>query len=842
MLSAFDITGAIENESNQIPELNEQNNHNCRMFGVDLQPSKLPFYSGNSPINRLNILKGETVQLFAKVLNNGTFRANNAKVSFVFNNQILQMDVIPFINGGSSAEATILHAFNQTGDFTIQIITDYENEVAEADETNNVVNLFVSVYNDLPDLFIASEHIAPGSINPIQNELIDVNATYFNLGNVPSGSFTVTLYADDEFITDTIVGSVEPGEEASVGWQNIYSSDVPGIHILKVVLDENSQMDEVNELNNVATRVIIVGDAPDFLLADVILSKIYPAIGEQIEITASITNAGDAGAEAMLSVFYIAMNDTIQIYSEAFFLSKHGTTEETVQWNAQVEEGYILTVITCSNPPEVNLANNSVVRYFGDEIKVINPIGDVEVYEDTPKFEIEDLVQVFENVDQTMMTFTFETGDPDIYLEISADNKLEMSLAANWFGNTFAIIKAHNIYNQQASDTLWIAVNSYPAEHHIQIPKGWSGLSSWVLPHNPQIENVFTPVADKLIILQTMNSMYYPSQTINTIGSWESQSAFKIKVTEDCTLRISGYDDLNKDFDMAIGWNLVPIVCNQPVVAIELFSVLYSGLIIAKDIAGSGVYWPEFGVNSLGSLQPGKAYFVKMRNAGTITFPENDFTGFKTLDLPSAPDNQSPWGLVNNSPSSHIIAIPASVSQEFSQNSFIGAFTTEGICAGYCSINAQSQVLVVNNDDPLTSENDGFEVGEPLSFRIWDSGTGNDAPLKVQFNPGQPDHSGVFVADGISAISDIQILNNTPEQFLNGIKVYPNPAHDFVNIAGIAEGTVLQITVFTQTGQRVMSQTLTTNCQIDFRNFPAGIYLLKMDDGQNLKFEKVVIE
>jgi subtilase family serine protease len=270
----------------------------------------------------------------------------------------------------------------------------------------------------LPDLFIASEHIAPSSINPIQNELIDLNATYFNLGNVPSGPFTVALYADDEFLVDTIVDSVEPGEEASVGWLDIYSTDVPGIHILKVVLDENGQLDEVNELNNVATRDIIVGDAPDFELTDVILSRIYPAIGEPIEITANIQNNGDAGAEAVLSVYYITMNDTIQIYTGSFYISKYGSTIKTVQWFAQVEEGYILTEITGSNPPEVNLANNSLVRYFGDEIKVVNPIPDVEVYEDAPLFDVADLAHVFENVDETVLAYTFETEDTNIHLTI----------------------------------------------------------------------------------------------------------------------------------------------------------------------------------------------------------------------------------------------------------------------------------------------------------------------------------------------------------------------------------------------------------------------------------------
>jgi len=537
------------------------------------------------------------------------------------------------------------------------------------------------------------------------------------------------------------------------------------------------------------------------------------------------------------------MNDTIQIYSGSIFLLKHCSTEISFPWFAQLEKGYIFATITASDPAEVNLANNTIVRYFGDEIKVINPVPDVEVYEDTPLFEVADLAPVFENVDQTVLTYTVETGDPGILLEIGAGNKLEMSLAANWVGSTFAIITAHNIYNQQASDTLWVTVNSYPDEQYIQIPKGWSGLSSWVLPHNPAIGNVLIPVADKLIILQNMNSMYFPSQNINTVDVWESQSAFKIKVTDTCTLRISGFEELNKTLALAAGWNLTPVISNLPVNAVQLFAEVHSDLKIAKDVAGSGVYWPEYGINSLGNFLPGKAYFVMMNNAGTIIFPENSFKGLKTEVFEPAAEGTSPWGFVNKTPSSHIIAFPESVTQQFSENSTVGAFTTEGICAGFFSINkGQNQVLVVNNDDQLTPEKDGFDAGEPFSLRIWDSQSGKESELKVEYNQNQPDHSGVFVADGISAISTLKILNATTETSMGKLKLFPNPTRGIVNIAGIEEGTMLRITVSNQTGQQVKSQILESDYQIDLGDYTLGLYFIKLDDGQSVSYDKIVLE
>jgi hypothetical protein len=55
----------------------------------------------------------------------------------------------------------------------------------------------------------------------------------------------------------------------------------------------------------------------------------------------------------------------------------------------------------------------------------------------------------------------------------------------------------------------------------ISIPAGWSGISSYILPLQPAMEDVFAPISDELIIAQTMIGMYYPGENTNTIGNWD---------------------------------------------------------------------------------------------------------------------------------------------------------------------------------------------------------------------------------------------------------------------------------------------------------------------------------
>jgi hypothetical protein len=45
---------------------------------------------------------------------------------------------------------------------------------------------------------------------------------------------------------------------------------------------------------------------------------------------------------------------------------------------------------------------------------------------------------------------------------------------------------------------------------------------------------------------------------------------------------------------------------------------------VIKSVAGTGVFWPQFNINTLGSFEPGKAYFVNVSQQITITFPDCD--------------------------------------------------------------------------------------------------------------------------------------------------------------------------------------------------------------------------
>jgi hypothetical protein len=92
-------------------------------------------------------------------------------------------------------------------------------------------------------------------------------------------------------------------------------------------------------------------------------------------------------------------------------------------------------------------------------------------------------------------------------------------------------------------------------------------------------------------------------------------------VNEAVTLTIAGVPEQNKTITLAQGWNLIPVISDQPVEVAGLFGGIAGDVVVIKSIADMDVYWPLYNIATLHTLQPGKAYFVKMSNASEVTFP-----------------------------------------------------------------------------------------------------------------------------------------------------------------------------------------------------------------------------
>lgn len=71
------------------------------------------------------------------------------------------------------------------------------------------------------------------------------------------------------------------------------------------------------------------------------------------------------------------------------------------------------------------------------------------------------------------------------------------------------------------------------------LTEGWTGISSYIDPSDAGAASMFESIESQLVILQNESGFYWPGQNINTLGSWDMESGYGIKLMENVTLSVS---------------------------------------------------------------------------------------------------------------------------------------------------------------------------------------------------------------------------------------------------------------------------------------------------------------
>jgi hypothetical protein len=148
-------------------------------------------------------------------------------------------------------------------------------------------------------------------------------------------------------------------------------------------------------------------------------------------------------------------------------------------------------------------------------------------------------------------------------------------------------------------------------EHTLPLENGWNGISSFLSPANPAITYVTQNIAEQLLMMNDPEAFYQPGNPAGTLAEWNYQSGYFIKVDENTSLTIIGQPPANAVITLEQGWNLMPVLTDEPITIETLFGENLTSVAMIREAIGLGVYWPAKAINSLQSLQPGKAYLVK---------------------------------------------------------------------------------------------------------------------------------------------------------------------------------------------------------------------------------------
>jgi hypothetical protein len=133
---------------------------------------------------------------------------------------------------------------------------------------------------------------------------------------------------------------------------------------------------------------------------------------------------------------------------------------------------------------------------------------------------------------------------------------------------------------------------------------------------------MFGNILNEIVIVQNEDGFFFPGQNINTLGNWNPEKGYQIKMLNNLDLDIVGTSNTGISINLNQGWNLIPISCSQQVAVADVISDISQKVIIIKESTGVQVYWPAANITTLQNFQPGKSYLIKVTEPVTITFPD----------------------------------------------------------------------------------------------------------------------------------------------------------------------------------------------------------------------------
>lgn len=432
---------------------------------------------------------------------------------------------------------------------------------------------------------------------------------------------------------------------------------------------------------------------------------------------------------------------------------------------------------------------------------------------------------------------------------------------AHYFGTLDQFYILGSIFNyfrnqsdSSKKDFRYYFYSDYPLEtecQQIHLNQGWSGISSRIDPFVKSMEVIFSDIEDSLIIIKDFDGFYYPAENVNTLGDWDTQKGYSVKVTDTCVHYFNGLENENRTVLLSEGWNYLPVIgkCN---VDVEWISAALSNMQIIKDVAGTNVYWPEYGINSLVSVQPGLAYFIRLNEAGSYTFTECDGLKSETMTVRKGQNLTAPpiavgidlseFGIAKTA-FTHVVAIPKNSIENsaIKPGNYIAVFNQAGQCFGICLWENYNTTITVFGDDPTTQAKDGFVDGEKMLFSVFGPAIGKEYALEAVYDKGLPNHNGLFYVNGLSAISSFKLGSTEisgPESF--DVLIYPNPTSDMVYI-DLEKQQQVHVGLYDIHGQEVLKQDIfNLRNQLDISKLKSGVYIIKLEGLKKLKAERLV--
>jgi len=383
--------------------------------------------------------------------------------------------------------------------------------------------------------------------------------------------------------------------------------------------------------------------------------------------------------------------------------------------------------------------------------------------------------------------------------------------------------------------------------HHICVPTGWGGISSYLTPNVPALETVLSEIDNEMQILISNSGLYWPSQNINTIGNWNTYQGYKIKMNQQACFHVVGEMVENTTFTINAGTSYIPVLCDQPVDAMDFFAQFGNDIVFAYDLYSQQMYWPAGGIYTLGNLEPGVGYLVKMNAQRQATYTCGKSGSFNYVKAEPIAYQSAPWS-VTTTGTQHFISIQNSALEGIEKGDFIGVFNSRGECSGFTQFNGQSGnlMIVANGDDVATEALEGLAQDEEMIVKVYNPSRNSEVPVQVSYKETMP-NAGSFAEFGQSVIYTMsEGATSVSENLIENISIHPNPGTGLFYLQVPAMDQNLKVQVENGTGQVVYSEIIDgnnagTNHPINLSDVKPGVYFVRITGTNQSVVKKLIV-
>ena len=297
-----------------------------------------------------------------------------------------------------------------------------------------------------------------------------------------------------------------------------------------------------------------------------------------------------------------------------------------------------------------------------------------------------------------------------------------------------------------------------------------------------------------VIIKDGSGNIFWPAWNLNLIGSIDPTQGYQIRMTVQEYLDITGTpaDPATTIMNIPSGWSIMGYLHSTSANLETMLNPILSSITILKDGNGS-IYWPAYGLNLIGNLNPGEGYQINLTQAEQFYYPALINSNQKnSIHIPQS----AHYGQAQNTGSNMSLCIPLSAWDKIPDyGSEIGIFTQDGILVGSSIFENNNIGIAIWGDDEYSLIKDGLSNKEEFIIKLY-----NESETTIRISSWLQGND-FFAKDKMSVASKVITTGNN---FSGIIEAFPIPASDKVSISfQVANDDLVAIELYNSLGKMI---------------------------------------